>query len=280
MGEALHGEATKRLETLSEIMSEDLANPLYEYDMLTMLQLLQSVTRLDDVRYAMVIDPTGRVVHDGTELLSHYGQQLEDPVILNWISSESTSLVKQNPQVLEVLTPIFIGEKPHGWVRVGISRAVERQHTVAMTEKLTDLISEFQSDSRVLLVVVTLLLLLIGLGLAHAISNRLVDPIRQLSNVAHRVGQGDYGAQVESWRDDELGQLIRAFNLMSQDLSKTAVSRQYLDDILNNMRDSLTVISVAGDIQMVNAAACQMLNSKPDKLLNTRYLDLIDIRDK
>jgi diguanylate cyclase (GGDEF)-like protein/PAS domain S-box-containing protein len=280
MGEALHGEATKRLETLSEIMSEDLANPLYEYDMLTMLQLLQSVSRLEDVRYAMVIDSSGKVVHDGTELLSHYGQQLQDPVIQNWISSESTTLVKQNPEVLEVVTPIFIGERPLGWVRVGISRAVERQHTATMTERLTDLISEFQADSRVLVVVVTSLLLLIGLGLAHVISQRLVDPILQLSDVAHRVGQGDYGAKVVSLRDDELGQLIRAFNLMSQDLSRTAVSKQYLYDILNNMRDALTVISVAGDIQMVNAAACQMLNTKPDKLLNAFYLDLIDIRDR
>jgi diguanylate cyclase (GGDEF)-like protein/PAS domain S-box-containing protein len=149
-----------------------------------------------------------------------------------------------------------------------------------MNEKETNLISQFQEHSRFLLVVVALLLLMVGLGLAHFISDRLVQPIRQLSAVAHRVGQGDYGASVENSRKGELGQLIRAFNHMSQDLSESAVSRQYLNDILNNMRDALTVISQRGEIQMVNAAAGQMLNRRTDQLLNSTYLDLIDIRDR
>ncbi|MCG7883289.1 MAG: hypothetical protein JAY75_16670 [Candidatus Thiodiazotropha taylori] len=59
MSIALHDEAKKRLMNLSAILSEDLANPLYNYDMLAILHLLQSVASLDDIVYVMVIDTTG-----------------------------------------------------------------------------------------------------------------------------------------------------------------------------------------------------------------------------
>ncbi|MCU7849236.1 MAG: EAL domain-containing protein [Candidatus Thiodiazotropha sp. (ex Lucinoma kastoroae)] len=279
MSEALHGEATKRLRTLSTILSQDLANPLYDFDMLAILQLLQSIAQLDDIHHIMVIDPEGVIIHDGTEVLGEYGTHLENPEILGWISKETTSLILESQSAMEIISPIFIADELLGWVRVGLSRRDQLINTVKMTGRLTNLISEFEQQGRYLTILVTLVLLILGLLLAAFISRRLVFPIRQLSEYVVRVGQGDYGIELPKNRQDELGQLIHAFNRMSRDLSSTTVSRQYLNDILNNMRDVLIVISEQGEILMVNAAASEMLGYAREKLENKPYHELIDRKD-
>ncbi|MCU7933252.1 MAG: EAL domain-containing protein [Candidatus Thiodiazotropha sp. (ex Dulcina madagascariensis)] len=279
MSEALHGEATKRLTTLSKILSQDLVNPLYDVDMLAIFQLLQSIEQLDDIHHVMVIDPEGVIVHDGTEALDDYGKRLEIHEILNWISKESTPLLLESQSAMEIVSPIFIADEILGWVRIGLSRRDQLLNSAKMTDRLTNLISKFEQQGRYITIFVTIFLLIIGLLLAALISRRLVSPIRQLSEYAIRVGQGDYGIELQNNRQDELGQLIHAFNRMSRDLSSTTVSRQYLNDILNNMRDVLIVISEQGKILMVNQAASDMLGYARDKLENKSYLELIDYRD-
>ena len=280
MGEALHGEAVKRLQTLNMILSEDLANPLYEYDMLAMLQLLQSVMKLEDIEYVMVVDPKGVVIHDGTELLNGYGTRLSDSTVLNWISHAKTPLVHQKQNILEAVSPIMIADELIGWVRIGLSKEVQLHNTHKMTSKLTGMISEFEKGSRQLLFLVAAVLLLFGLILAWLISKRLVSPILQLSDFALRVGQGNYGIELQSQREDELGQLINAFNSMSQDLSSSTVTRRYLDDILSNMHDALTVISEQGRVLMVNSSAVEMLKRSREELLEMDFLELIANRDR
>jgi diguanylate cyclase (GGDEF)-like protein/PAS domain S-box-containing protein len=280
MGVALHGEASKRLQNLSMILSEDLANPLYEFDMLTMFQLLQSVAKLEDIEYVMVVDPNGIVVHDGTEILRHYGQRLSDERVLSWIATESKALVHQKQHILEVVSPILIADELLGWVRIGLSRQAQLQNIYQMTKDMTGVISEFEKGSRLTLVVVTAVLLLFGLILALLISKRLVKPIRQLTDFVLQVGHGNYGIQLAKHRKDELGQLIDACNNMSMDLSNSSVTRRYLDDILNNMHDALTVISEQGRILMVNASAVGMLKKERDKLLDMPYLKLIASKDR
>jgi diguanylate cyclase (GGDEF)-like protein/PAS domain S-box-containing protein len=280
MGTALHAEASKRLITLSMILSDDLANPLYEYDMLAILQLLQSVSKLDDIKYVIVLDPEGIIVHDGTELLGQYGVRISDEAVLNWIRKEDTTLVLEKQNMLEVVAPIRIAEEVIGWVHIGLSRQIQIQNIERMTNNLTTMISEFEKDSGQIIFIVSLFLLLFGVVLALLISQRLVLPIKKLSEFVVKVGQGNYGVQMTHHRQDELGQLIDSFNKMSNALSTTTVSRRYLDDILNNMHDALIVISLEGEVVMVNVSAIEMLNKAPDQLIGTPYLELVARKER
>ncbi|MCG7916115.1 MAG: hypothetical protein N0E37_00005, partial [Candidatus Thiodiazotropha taylori] len=121
MGSALHAEANKRIHMLGMILSEDLANPLYEYDMLGIFQLLQSVSKLDDIEYVIVLDAKGTIVHDGTELLSRYGERIEDNTILQWVGRENKALLQQKTKILELVSPIQIADEVTGWVIIGLS---------------------------------------------------------------------------------------------------------------------------------------------------------------
>ncbi|MES9971712.1 MAG: HAMP domain-containing protein, partial [Candidatus Thiodiazotropha sp.] len=255
MSAALHDEARKRLMNLSTILSEDLANPLYNFDMLAISQLLKSVAKLEDIAYAKVIDTKGVIVHDGTELLDNYGKQLEDQKILDWIKQQRVPLFINSDEVMEVVSPINISDERLGWVRIALYKKAQLENTAQLTQQLSDLTTESQQRERYLLILVTATLLLLGLVLAVFISNRLVSPIRKLTEYVKRVGEGAYGIELEKNRSDEIGQLIQSFNRMSRDLSSTSVSRQYLNDVLNNLCDALIVVSVDMKILMVNNAA-------------------------
>ncbi|MES9946949.1 MAG: EAL domain-containing protein [Candidatus Thiodiazotropha sp.] len=279
MSTALHDEAKKRLMNLSAILSEDLSNPLYNFDMLAILQLLQSVAKLEDIAHVMVIDPKGVIVHDGTELLDSYGKQLEEREILDWIEKQSAPLLINSEELMEIVSPVHIADERLGWVRIALFKKAELENTQKLTQQLSNLTAESQQRERYLLYLVTTVLLLLGLGLAALVSNRLVSPIRKLTEYVKRVGEGAYGIELDRNRSDEIGQLIHSFNRMSRDLSNTSVSRQYLNDVLNNLCDALIVVSDDMKILMVNNAATEMIGFDKQRLESMSYYDLIDSRD-
>jgi diguanylate cyclase (GGDEF)-like protein/PAS domain S-box-containing protein len=279
MRNALHDEATKRLTNLSSILSEDLKNPLYDLDMLAILQLLNSVASLEDIAYAMVIDPQGVILHDGTELLDNYGKKIEERRILQWIESKSTPLLIDSEEVVEIISPVFIADENLGWVRIALFKKVQLENTAKLTQQLSDLTLQYQRRERYLLFFVTVVLLLLGLILAALISRRLVSPILKLTEYVKRVGEGAYGIEMEKNRSDEIGQLIQSFNRMSRDLSITSVSRQYLNDVINNLCDALIVFDVNKKIIMVNNATVEMTGYDNERLVGMSFYDIIAGRD-
>src|SRR5690606_3249998 len=65
------------------------------------------------------------------------------------------------------------------------------------------------------------LLLAVGVGMAWYVQRVLVRPIRDLAASARRIESGDYSVQVRaSTRNDELGELERAFNRMSESVAR------------------------------------------------------------
>jgi diguanylate cyclase (GGDEF)-like protein len=70
------------------------------------------------------------------------------------------------------------------------------------------------------------LLVLTALGIAVAvagsvfIARRITGPLRQLGETARRLGAGDYQGQIEIRRDDEIGELSRAFQSMRDGIAK------------------------------------------------------------
>jgi diguanylate cyclase (GGDEF)-like protein/PAS domain S-box-containing protein len=279
MRSALHGEATKRLTNLSAILSDDLINPLYDLDMLAILQLLQSVSKLEDIAYAVVIDPQGVILHDGTELLDNYGKQIEEREILQWINTKSIPLLINSEEVIEIVSPVLIADENLGWVRIALSKKVHLENTTKLTQQLSGLTSKYQQRERYLLFFVTVILLLLGLILAALISKRLVSPIRKLTEYVKRVGEGAYGIELRKTRSDEIGQLIESFNRMSRDLSNTSVSRQYLNDVINNLRDALIVFDADKNIIMVNKTAVEMIGYDNVHFVGMSFYDIISSRD-
>ncbi len=114
--------------------------------------------------------------------------------------------------------------------------------------KITKLVSQSA-------IVAAVLAILIALFLSRSFS----DPLRKLTAAATAVGKGQLASSIEMKSRDEIGLLARAFNQMASDLSRTTVSKDYVDGIITSMGDSLIVASADERIVTVNDATCRML---------------------
>jgi signal transduction histidine kinase len=83
----------------------------------------------------------------------------------------------------------------------------------------------------------------IALLLGILLSRNLTSPIRELTQATHAVSEGDLSQQVPIRSNDELGELGRAFNRMSAELSRSVnARRQMTADIAHELRTPLSLI--------------------------------------
>ncbi len=112
-------------------------------------------------------------------------------------------------------------------------------------------------------------MLAVGVGLL--VAARIVDPIRTLVHATQRVGAGDLDVRLPAHGEDEIGQLVRSFNKMTDDLrgsqAKLAARRGFLEAILGSLSAGVLVIVESGAVQEANAAAKRLLEGRMDEML-------------
>lgn len=79
--------------------------------------------------------------------------------------------------------------------------------------------------------------------LSFILSKRITDPLIQIKNAALEVAQGDYQQNIKKEANDELGELIEAFNLMTKKLLKLEqVRKESTSDLAHELRTPLTTL--------------------------------------
>src|SRR6056297_1365715 len=118
-----------------------------------------------------------------------------------------------------------------------------------------------------MLFVAVLLAIGMTLVLGILIANSIAGPILSLTEATRFVGRGRLDFRLKVHSQDEVGELADAFNTMTEELSRTTVSKRYLDTIIHSMADPLFVTSVDGTIEMANGAAVAVVGGTPDDLI-------------
>jgi signal transduction histidine kinase len=114
-------------------------------------------------------------------------------------------------RIIDVAVPVVSGMA--GVVRLGIS---ENVINTVVTKHIRGIL------------IWAALILILGLFLAYVLSSFLTRPIAQLSAAARAIGKGDFRWEAPIWLNDEIGNLGRAFNEMSDELKQTEKTRQRL----------------------------------------------------
>ena len=109
-----------RGEAVARELSDALANPLYYRDLDQVGALVRSTARQPVVRYVLVFDERGRLVHDGSVEVSGFGQPMADPLAPKAAAARAL-VVQESPKVLDNTMPIMVGSQRIGGVRVGMA---------------------------------------------------------------------------------------------------------------------------------------------------------------
>ncbi len=106
------------------------------------------------------------------------------------------------------------------------------------------------------------LILAIMFGIFSA--GAFVKPIKKLTQITQSIAAGEITSRVEVNSNNELGQLLHNFNLMTdrvhEQIDKISVENQRLETILNNMSEGVLLANEASEITYANPAAIVMLN--------------------
>ncbi|MCX9013111.1 MAG: PAS domain S-box protein [Candidatus Methanoperedens sp.] len=124
------------------------------------------------------------------------------------------------------------------------------------------------------LIMLGISILMFGVLLSFLTSRSISRPVEKLRAATTEIGQGRLNVNIPIQSNDEIGQLASAFNKMTEELQKTTVSKDYVENIIRSMFDTLVVATPDGTIQKVNKAICDLLGYRSEELIG-RPVDIL-----
>ncbi|MBF0369344.1 MAG: response regulator [Magnetococcales bacterium] len=212
----LREQLRQRGELLTRVLADNLVNPVYQYDMETVSELIAAAREREDVLEIVLYDPRGRVVHDGQAEIPSYGKTIDDitPALLALTDLK----VLEEPQRMVFFMPVQLAEENLGGVRVAFSLARITGRIDAMREGIGEIKTAGLKGNLIAIALITLLLTGLGIVMAVWVARGLSRPIGKLAKQAEALGQGDLETAITLERQDELGQLAGALDVMRRDL--------------------------------------------------------------
>ncbi|MGB0133398.1 diguanylate cyclase domain-containing protein [Dokdonella sp.] len=205
---------------VGDTTAEVLINPLYNFDLEMIGRIVGDVLAQPDVQYATVFDPQGAVIHDGSDAIASYGQVMSDPLAAKAIGASET-LLQRDSDVVDVSSPILLGDERLGGVRIGYSLASVQRYEVEATRALEE---RLNSISRRYFLGVTGLIglaILLGIIVSVIMQRVLIRPIRRLADAALEIEAGNLSVSLPGKDNkDEIGELIRAFERMTEGIAR------------------------------------------------------------
>lgn len=205
-------DASKNTATLLAKFSEEAVVP--PEDILTLQKAVDTTTRQPGIRYAVVFDLGGKVLAaapGGVRLIDETLPALlgdDDEAAARVILGEDATDLVNSRRPVTLAGVAAAEERTLAWVRVGYSPAFQKSKTQAFVGKLA---------------AVSALGLGVGILLCVGLARTFARPVLRLEALAQNVAKGNFKAKSEERdirREDEIGDLSKAFNRMTDFLER------------------------------------------------------------
>jgi adenylate cyclase len=246
--DALEQEARKRGRFMALNLARAARDPLLLDDDVVMASLLDAVASEGEVRVARLVDTDGAVVASSkTEQDRSFPRYTRDEPI-------ATSAVGERLIVAARMS--FRDVQQGGDVDLG-----EAQVVLDLDRIVGSVRWRAQRD----VAVASGGLLTLGVLIAFALSGRITRPLQRLRLAAQALAAGDTSAHVDARGRDEVADLTRAFNHMSESLSQkdrveSAFRRYVSDHVLREVLDTPEPVKLRGESREVTILFIDLRN--------------------
>lgn len=177
-------------------------------------------------------------------------------------------------RMLQVLQPL-----PSRYAK--LSESV--QAAFAEYEKLVYLRGPLKFGFILTLSLVSLMAMLVAISGAILAARKLVAPLRDLAEGTQAIARGEYHMEIPIPSQDELGILVRSFNDMTQQISRTQndlkhsqteteIQRTYLETILTHLSSGVLSFDEQQRLRTYNAAAEQILGVELQQAIGEKII--------
>lgn len=195
-----------------------LVNPTYYFDLDAIGVTTRSILHQSDVSYVLVYDAKGSIIHDGSGDIPTFGEQMRDPLAKRIVAA-TVLRVLTTDAVMDVSSPIKVGDQRLGGIRVGYSLGKIRAEEAHVNQEITDRLREIGDRHLTWIGLVLLAQVCLAVAVGVVLQRALVKPVRELSLAAREIEAGHFSTSLPvNARRDEVGTLVRAFARMADSI--------------------------------------------------------------
>jgi PAS domain S-box-containing protein len=257
----------ERVQEYTTFLARNSAPLLYGFDVEGLTREAAAAAEGSGVIYVRIHDRAGRFLVDTTIEANTVGRPPSKPFAKRATASD-TPLVQEGLDFLEVSQPVFFALERVGTVRIGYSLKGLSESIGAVSANVRGRIDtniEKTTGRAVFLAFAALMATVAAVGL---FSHHLSLPLRELARGTERIASGDLTFRATVRGSDEVSELARSFNRMTEDLEHATVSRNYVDNIIKNMMGCLIIAAPDGHIRQVNEGTVTLLGYEHEVLVN------------
>jgi adenylate cyclase len=228
--------------TLVRLMAQSAREPLLADDRLALDAISSGFSKSGSVVGTAITSLEGETIshggnyHDGT-------RKTQGWVLAQLIANSPGSMTWELPaagaarrKVISFVQPVTFQKVTAGYAMVTFSQA-------AMEQSLAQSIHA--------IIVATILIILLGIAMAFALGKRIYEPIDQLVDASRAIGKGEFKFRFKERRNDELGQLMNAFNDMAEGMLEKsqvmdALSRYVSPGVAKEILANLNEVELSG----------------------------------
>ncbi|MCL5935262.1 MAG: cell wall metabolism sensor histidine kinase WalK [Firmicutes bacterium] len=215
-----------------------------------------------------VIGPQGQVLAESQKDTKQMGNHNDRPEVREALQGKTGSAVRYSNTLgypmLYMAVPVKLAGGAPGVLRLAIPMTNIRQSVAQV---------------RQILIVGTGIALALSTILAFYIARRFTSPIRELTQVAQELAQGNFRARVKVRTGDELGYLSSTLNHMATGLQNMiediSNEKNKIRAILTSMGDGVVALDSDGRIILVNQAAERMFGRRETEVVGKYILSLV-----
>ncbi|ASJ72861.1 sensor histidine kinase [Granulosicoccus antarcticus] len=203
----------KRAHTTATLFATTTKDPVLSYDLASLEAFSEELMVNPDIEYVRVLDASGLVF-----------SELGNVIFLERDFQEDLSLESVDDHVFDTSAEISENGISYGSVQLGIN-----------TDNIQETINASRRQSLIIAAVEMTLVALFSLLLGTYLTQQL----KVLQKSAKMISSGDYSVQIEITSNDEVSDVAKAFNQMSEALSLSEKSRNEKDALLQELNRTL-----------------------------------------